>query len=194
MERKNAVNARASSRVKRKVGISGCPLVKPSRSRPAKASRSTRRLRARKAGAPTCGLDPVAPMEWQPAHILSASARPWRASAPCPPSPARAPDRAADSSTPIEITHNFRTFSACFKFPNLVEFLPLVGDREWSIGQGRGLARLNVEHYRKLLAAETDHAKRQTVLQLLTEEEAKLAALTDPPDPPDPPDPEKQRP
>jgi len=121
MERKNAVNARASSRVKRKVGISGCPLVKPSRSRPAKASRSTRRLRARKAGAPTCGLDPVAPMEWQPAHILSASARPWRASAPCPPSPARAPDRAADSSTPIEITHNFRTFSACFRFPNLVE-------------------------------------------------------------------------
>ena len=48
------------------------------------------------------------------------------------------------------------------------------------------VARLNIKHYRKLLTTETDKAKRETLLQLLTEEEAKLAALNDPPDPPDP--------
>ena len=41
------------------------------------------------------------------------------------------------------------------------------------------VARLNIEHYRKLLATEQDEAKRQTILRLLAEEEAKLAALID---------------
>jgi hypothetical protein len=37
---------------------------------------------------------------------------------------------------------------------------------------------LNIAHFRKLLATETDPAKRQTIEHLLAEEEAKLA---DPP-------------
>ena len=43
------------------------------------------------------------------------------------------------------------------------------------------IARLNIEHFRKLLATETDETKRRTVLRLLAEEEAKLAALTNSP-------------
>lgn len=39
----------------------------------------------------------------------------------------------------------------------------------------RTVARLNIEHYRRLLARETDEARRQTVMRLLAEEEAKLA-------------------
>jgi hypothetical protein len=39
----------------------------------------------------------------------------------------------------------------------------------------RAVARLNVEHYRRLLADETDEARRQTLLRLLAEEAAKLA-------------------
>jgi len=42
------------------------------------------------------------------------------------------------------------------------------------------VARLNIEHYRKLLARETDDAKRQTLLRLLEEEEAKLNAANNP--------------
>ncbi len=37
------------------------------------------------------------------------------------------------------------------------------------------VADLNIEHFRKLLAVETDSVKRQTIEQLLAEEEAKLA-------------------
>ena len=39
----------------------------------------------------------------------------------------------------------------------------------------RSVARLNIEHYRQLLATETDEARRLTLLRLLSEEEAKLA-------------------
>jgi hypothetical protein len=42
----------------------------------------------------------------------------------------------------------------------------------------RKIAELNIEHFRKLLATETDETKRRTLLRLLAEEEAKLAALT----------------
>lgn len=45
----------------------------------------------------------------------------------------------------------------------------------------KAVARLNIEHYRKLLALETDEAKRQTLHRLLAEEEAKLAALNNTP-------------
>ena len=41
----------------------------------------------------------------------------------------------------------------------------------------RTVAHLNVEHYRRLLADETDEARRQIILRLLAEEEAKLADL-----------------
>ena len=39
------------------------------------------------------------------------------------------------------------------------------------------VARLNIEHYRALLANEVDATKRRTIIHLLAEEEAKLAAL-----------------
>jgi hypothetical protein len=37
------------------------------------------------------------------------------------------------------------------------------------------IARLNIEHFRKRLAVETDETTRQMLLQLLAEEEARLA-------------------
>ena len=39
----------------------------------------------------------------------------------------------------------------------------------------RTVARLNIEHYRRLLAKEADETRRQTIMRLLAEEEAKLA-------------------
>jgi hypothetical protein len=44
------------------------------------------------------------------------------------------------------------------------------------------IAGLNIEHYRQKLLTEQDGTTRQRIVQLLTEEEARLAALTDPPD------------
>ena len=38
----------------------------------------------------------------------------------------------------------------------------------------RTVADLNIEHFRKLLASETDPVKRRTIERLLAEEEAKL--------------------
>lgn len=42
----------------------------------------------------------------------------------------------------------------------------------------RTVARLNIEHFRRLLAKETDESRRQLLLRLLAEEEAKLAEPT----------------
>ena len=42
------------------------------------------------------------------------------------------------------------------------------------------VARLNIEHYRKLLANEPDETKRDLIARLLAEEEAKLAGLENP--------------
>ena len=39
------------------------------------------------------------------------------------------------------------------------------------------IARLNIEHFQRKLAEETDEAKRRTLRQLLAEEEAKLADI-----------------
>lgn len=45
------------------------------------------------------------------------------------------------------------------------------------------IAQLNIEHYRRKLVTEKSEATRQTIVRLLAEEEAKLAALkNDPPD------------
>ena len=41
----------------------------------------------------------------------------------------------------------------------------------------RTVAHLNIEHYRRLLAAESDEAKRKVLRKLLAEEEAKLAKI-----------------
>ena len=43
------------------------------------------------------------------------------------------------------------------------------------------IARLNISHYKMKLVTEQDEAKRQMLLRLLAEEQAKLAALEDPP-------------
>ncbi len=43
----------------------------------------------------------------------------------------------------------------------------------------RTVARLNIEHYRRLLATETDESKRKMLQKLLAEEEAKLTAAHD---------------
>jgi hypothetical protein len=43
------------------------------------------------------------------------------------------------------------------------------------------IARLNIEHYRRKLATEKSEATRHTIMRLLAEEEATLAALNDPP-------------
>ncbi len=40
----------------------------------------------------------------------------------------------------------------------------------------RTVAHLNIEHYKRLLATETDENKRKMLKKLLGEEEAKLAA------------------
>ena len=40
----------------------------------------------------------------------------------------------------------------------------------------RHVARLNIEHYRKLLATELDEAMRQTLIRMQAEEELKLTA------------------
>ena len=37
------------------------------------------------------------------------------------------------------------------------------------------VAHLNIAHYKRLLARETDEARRQQLLRLLAEEEAKIA-------------------
>jgi len=42
----------------------------------------------------------------------------------------------------------------------------------------KDIARLNIEHFRKLLERETDEARRTMILRLLAEEEAKLNALS----------------
>jgi hypothetical protein len=40
----------------------------------------------------------------------------------------------------------------------------------------RFVAQLNIDHYREMLARETDESKRKVIEQLLAEEEVKLAA------------------
>jgi hypothetical protein len=45
----------------------------------------------------------------------------------------------------------------------------------------KSIARLNIAHFRQMLATEQDEMKRQTLIRLLVEEEAKLASLNDGP-------------
>jgi hypothetical protein len=39
------------------------------------------------------------------------------------------------------------------------------------------VAKANIDHFRKRLAQETDESQRQTLMRLLSEEEAKLASI-----------------
>ena len=43
------------------------------------------------------------------------------------------------------------------------------------VSMDRSVAHLNIEHYRRLLAVETDEARRQVLQRLLAEEEAKIS-------------------
>ena len=45
----------------------------------------------------------------------------------------------------------------------------------------KSIAQFNIEHFRKRLAENLDESTRQTILQLLAEEELKLAALQNAP-------------
>ena len=40
------------------------------------------------------------------------------------------------------------------------------------------VAKLNIEHYRRLLASETDETKRESIARLLAAEEATLAKIS----------------
>lgn len=48
----------------------------------------------------------------------------------------------------------------------------------------RTVAKLNIEHYKRLLATEIDESRRKVLLRLLAEEEAKLAKSGAPPQTP----------
>ena len=50
------------------------------------------------------------------------------------------------------------------------------GREKGTAGLDRTVARLNIEHYRKKLAEETDPDRRATLLRLIAEEETKLIA------------------
>jgi hypothetical protein len=51
----------------------------------------------------------------------------------------------------------------------------------WALDQRTFIARLNIEHYRQKLLTEQDETTRERIVQLLAEEEARLAAPSDPP-------------
>lgn len=55
---------------------------------------------------------------------------------------------------------------------------------EVAVDQRVFVARLNIEHFRRKLAIETDEARWQMLQRLLSEEEAKLAALGSKSNPP----------
>jgi hypothetical protein len=42
----------------------------------------------------------------------------------------------------------------------------------------RSVAHLNIEHYKRLLARETDKTRRQLLLRLLAEQEAKIGDVS----------------
>ncbi|MDR3420299.1 MAG: hypothetical protein P4L80_03505 [Xanthobacteraceae bacterium] len=42
----------------------------------------------------------------------------------------------------------------------------------------KAIAKLNIEHYKNLLASETDATRRAAIARLLAEEEAKLARMS----------------
>ena len=83
-----------------------------------------------------------------------------------------------------EMSPAFALFSVNSRFDRLLQrlfdFAQPVTDGAWRMD--KAVARLNIEHYQKLLATETDAAKRETLRHLLGEEEAKLAALMAAPD------------
>jgi hypothetical protein len=62
------------------------------------------------------------------------------------------------------------------QFANLTRPFVDVLESEDLVAVDRTVAQLNVDHFRRQLATETDDVKRQMILRLLAEEEKKLAA------------------
>ncbi len=56
-----------------------------------------------------------------------------------------------------------------------------IGDSGGAMDQRAYIAKLNIEHFRRRLLTEEDETTGRQVTRLLAEEEAKLAALSDPP-------------
>jgi hypothetical protein len=77
----------------------------------------------------------------------------------------------------------------CLTWPTTVLPLVFAGGREtarapvrtfvWSAPMNRDVAHMNIDHFRKLLATETDQAKCVVLRRLLAEEETKLKAAND---------------
>jgi hypothetical protein len=57
-------------------------------------------------------------------------------------------------------------------------FYGSAGESEAPMDQRIFITQLNIEHYRQKLLTEQDEGTRRRIVQLLAEEEAKLAALT----------------
>jgi hypothetical protein len=64
-------------------------------------------------------------------------------------------------------------FSLIEKIPASATVWAATGEKRSRV-LDKTVARLNIEHYRRLLANETDESRRQMLLRLLAEEEAKL--------------------
>ena len=76
------------------------------------------------------------------------------------------------------VTHEWFAQDAWIREPEIA-----VSDLQSNGGvMDRTVARLNIEHYQKKLATEQDETKQQTLMRLLVEEQAKLAALDNPPE------------
>lgn len=54
---------------------------------------------------------------------------------------------------------------------------PEIGGVAFMSSSARTIVELNIKHYRRLLASETDAKKRETIAMLLAEEEDKLKRL-----------------
>jgi hypothetical protein len=86
----------------------------------------------------------------------------------------------SNSSTDVRGAFLLRAYEPGFLRPPLLVLSParqLAGEALMD----RTVAHFNIEHYRKLLTQEMDEAKRQTIVRLLADEEAKLVSLTNPP-------------
>ena len=82
--------------------------------------------------------------------------------------------RSAKTLPPIErTTRTDRTAENFLHRPQI----PFPDRSDWSDGLERTVANLNIEYFRQKLETEKDETKRRTLVQLLSEEQAKLAAL-----------------
>ena len=99
-----------------------------------KPSRSTRRLRSRKAGAALCVLAPLLPIAWHWAHMRSARARPSRSRAPGAFSSAKAAGHAKEHMILAKTTAVVAAFA---RLARLIPFPPVRGRSRFAGSFGR---------------------------------------------------------